>query len=252
MSKKSEELKQSGSPLQASDVAARAQRQRGLGNPNANTVALFKQSSATNEDIVQIGNTPTFAIGPAKVTAKGLSIPNGITKQQYDHIGKTLFSIEGSVQWMLGDWLRYNTEWGDIPTIAKTYRRSASSLRNSKSVAEKFSNLSRRRDKLTFAHHQEVSYNMSDADRDKYLDAAEREGLSAKALRELIRADRLDDGISEDASRIDVSAVAKKVRNLAKLLNDDRRLQQNTRDQYLADVREMRELLEDIENKLHE
>ncbi len=86
--------------------------------------------------------------------------------------------------WDLGDWLLYgqNKKWGEkYDRAVEATGYDYGTLRNAKSVAKRFP-LSRRRDKLTFAHHQEVA-SLADKDAERLLDQAEAEHLSRNDLR---------------------------------------------------------------------
>ena len=99
-------------------------------------------------------------------------------------IGQKLQSVSRSVMWWIGDWLRFGERrWGEMYAQAvEDTGRSNGGLRNAKFVADRFSDLSRRRDELSFAHHAEVSA-LPPAEADELLDLAEREGLSMRELR---------------------------------------------------------------------
>jgi hypothetical protein len=70
----------------------------------------------------------------------------------------TLKSIEQSVMWWIGDWLRFGKRrWGDRYAQAmEATERSHQTLRDAMWVANEF-DLSRWRDNLSWSHHQEVA-----------------------------------------------------------------------------------------------
>jgi N6-adenosine-specific RNA methylase IME4 len=119
---------------------------------------------------------------PGRVTTVGLDLPPDLTFEQWNGIGAALQGVSKSVQWWIGDWLRYGERrWGEMYAQAvEDTGRSAGGLRNAKFVAEAFADLSRRRDELTWSHHAEVA---GRADADELLDAAARDNLSTRELR---------------------------------------------------------------------
>jgi hypothetical protein len=94
--------------------------------------------------------------------------------------------------WWVGDWLLYGegrkADWGQKydEAIERT-GLAYGTLRNTVFVAKRFSQLSRRRDKLSWAHHQEVAGLPTEKDQDKWLSRAEKEGWSEKELSRQIR-----------------------------------------------------------------
>jgi DNA modification methylase len=114
----------------------------------------------------------------------GFEFADDLTYEQWAAIGSTLRSAEQSLMWRLGDWLLYgeNRNWGEkYDRAIEATGYDYGTLRNAKSIAKRFP-LSRRRDKLTFAHHQELA-SLSDDDAERLLDQAEAETWSRNDLR---------------------------------------------------------------------
>jgi hypothetical protein len=91
-------------------------------------------------------------------------------------------------RWWLGDWIVFGeTHYGARYTsaIAST-GLEYKTLRNYAVVARRYS-MSRRRDKLSFAHHAELCA-LDDSDQDRWLDFAEEHGWSKNELRRQLRA----------------------------------------------------------------
>jgi hypothetical protein len=65
-------------------------------------------------------------------------------------------------------------------------------------VASRFSELSRRRDNLSFSHHAELA-TLQAVEQDEWLERAELQGLSVSALRTVLRRERLGRGGAGDA-----------------------------------------------------
>src|SRR5687767_11538908 len=60
-------------------------------------------------------------IGPFTLTSTGLQIQAGATQDEWSKVGELLFRLEGSIQWLIGDWLAYGEDikWGDVKKIAE-------------------------------------------------------------------------------------------------------------------------------------
>jgi hypothetical protein len=105
--------------------------------------------------------------------------------------GRRLARIVRCSQWWLGDWVRYGTaEYGEKYTAAaKLTGYDVHSLRNMSYVASRFSEVSRRRDALSWSHHAEVAA-LSPFEQDRWLERAVQERLSVADLRLELRASR--------------------------------------------------------------
>jgi hypothetical protein len=100
--------------------------------------------------------------------------------------------------WRLGDWFNYGqsnygkSKWGDrtpdnlYDQIAGQVGLSAVTLKNAKYVCAALP-LSRRRDKLTFSHAQEIVGRVDPKDFDFWINKVVTEGIKVKALREQLR-----------------------------------------------------------------
>ncbi|WP_198168020.1 LmbU family transcriptional regulator [Herbidospora yilanensis] len=136
----------------------------------------------------------------------GLQFPTHIPLSNWEGIGRQLSLIADSSAWWLGDWLVYGEkQYGDryraaIERTSLDYQ----TLRNYAWVARRFG-LSRRRDKLSFAHHAEVAA-LTPADQDAWLQRAEEQAWSRNRLRKEIRqAAMLKNGqVPDDASETSV------------------------------------------------
>ncbi len=102
---------------------------------------------------------------------------------QWVEAGRYLGALGRGSQWWIGDWIRYGTKkWGEKYTeAARLTGYDHGSLRNLAWVASQF-DLSRRRDKLTWTHHQEIAP-LEPAEQDQWLDRAIALKLSSSDLR---------------------------------------------------------------------
>ncbi|HEU4393308.1 MAG TPA: LmbU family transcriptional regulator [Solirubrobacterales bacterium] len=109
---------------------------------------------------------------------------------QWTEVGRRLGTMGRCSQWWLGDWVRYGvSKWGEkYKVAARITGYDGHSLRNMAYVASRFE-LSRRRDKLSFSHHAEVSA-LTSSEQDQWLDLAETRRLSVGDLRVELRAAR--------------------------------------------------------------
>ena len=109
---------------------------------------------------------------PGVVTERGLILPEGLPFDDWAALGTTLGRIGRSVMWWLGDWLRYGER-----TYGEKYAQAINltgydygTLANAVYVAGRVE-LSRRRESLSFGHHQAVAA-LSPAQQERWLDAA--------------------------------------------------------------------------------
>lgn len=91
--------------------------------------------------------------------SNGLIANKGLTREQWDDAGNSLFAIEGCLSWYLGDWLSAakGEEWGygygDLEAICEEKDWNYGAARVCKSVCEAYDLLDRS-NKLTFSHHK--------------------------------------------------------------------------------------------------
>jgi hypothetical protein len=136
--------------------------------------------------------TPAFGAIPGELTATALTLSKGLTLEEWMQVGATLERMGGGVLWWTGDWLLYNDgKWGEqYLEAAKQSGYSYGTLRSAKWVTKQFE-LSRRRDKLTWAHHQEVA-RMEPAEQDDWLDLAEANKWTKAQLRTAIQRKKIE------------------------------------------------------------
>ena len=89
----------------------------------------------------------------------GLVANKTLTKEQWATVGNSLSTIEAKLSWYVGDWLAASKGeawgYGDLETVCEEFGLNYSSATSAKSVAMAYE-MSRRRQNLTFGHHQEV------------------------------------------------------------------------------------------------
>src|SRR6266540_2939298 len=135
-------------------------------------------------------NTQTGAItyriesGAADVAELGLRLPPGASKTIWETIGRRLGKQSANLPWRIGDWAFYGEgEYGShYDEMIEITGLEYGTLANYVYVAGRFT-ISRRRENLSFSHHQEVASLGSDVEQDEWLDKAVQEGWSSKELR---------------------------------------------------------------------
>lgn len=120
--------------------------------------------------------------------SNALGIPATCTFDEWQEIGGQLQKIEKAVPWWIGDWLNYGERsYGEKYAQAlDATKQSYGALRNAKWVASEYEK-SRRRDNLSFAHHQDA---LGADDPDAVLDWAEENSATRQDLRAYIRDQR--------------------------------------------------------------
>jgi hypothetical protein len=133
---------------------------------------------------------PRSSLKPVAWVAK-----DDIDHGEWEAQGRWLGSISRCSQWWVGDWVRFGAaKYGEkYAQAAELTGYDEHSLRNMAYVASRYAELSRRRDNLSFSHHAELAA-LQAAERDEWLERAEREKLSVSALRTVLRRERLARG----------------------------------------------------------
>jgi len=97
---------------------------------------------------------------------------------EWEGLGKALKEVEKSIQWVLGDWLKYGvSNYPDKYSQAlEATDYEYGTLRNAKYVASSIE-LSCRHDNLSFEHHYQVA-SLKPDDQKIWLDKAEQNNLT--------------------------------------------------------------------------
>jgi hypothetical protein len=135
-----------------------------------------------------------------------ISLPDGLSLNEWRRIGHHINVIYDSSAWWLGDWLvygqlNYPSRYRDV--IAET-SLDYQTLRNYAWVARRFPP-KRRRERLSFQHHAEVA-SMADGEQDRWLDRAERDRMTRNELRSRIRSERDEAGDKLTMVNVNVAA----------------------------------------------
>jgi hypothetical protein len=136
--------------------------------------------------VAQRAQLVTFKGAPA--TSVALKLPQELTFDEWQEIGELVVRVANASAWWIGDWVTRG-QWDFGASYREAIEKTGldyGTLRNYAWVAGKFA-VSRRRDKLSFAHHAVVAA-LTQREQDRWLDIAESERLSAKALAAAIAA----------------------------------------------------------------
>jgi hypothetical protein len=121
---------------------------------------------------------------------------------EWAEAGRRLGVLGRCGQWGLGDWIRYgNSKFGErYAWAARVTGYDVQTLMNMVYVASRFE-ISRRRENLSWSHHETVA-SLRSEEQDYWLERAARDRLSISDLRvELRSTRRLSGGISRYADR---------------------------------------------------
>lgn len=129
---------------------------------------------------VQDGN---LVVHDFQLTPTGLIAPETMTEESWTDLGHLLFRLEGSIQWLIGDWLVYGAElqYGDITQIAQAMGRDPTTFIEYAHVCRKVQLLVRT-NTLSYSHHKMVAPYKPE-DQRGLLDYAAENGLSLRQFR---------------------------------------------------------------------
>jgi hypothetical protein len=122
------------------------------------------------------------------LTSHGLVLPDELSFEEWEEAGRFLGRLGNACAWAIGDWVLHGQYAGygaKYETALEQTGFEYGTLRNYASVAGRFE-LSRRRDKLSFGHHQAVA-SLGEREQEAWLDRTEEYGWSREELRERLR-----------------------------------------------------------------
>jgi len=131
-------------------------------------------------------------IPQCEITEVGIIIGESVNFEQWKGIGQFLDKVEGTTQWMRGDWLAFGLErgerwgWGKLKKVVDKLNWNYFTAKHIQSVAIKFKERGRRRPRLSFGHHIEVAPFKEEKEQDYWLDEAWKNNWSQKQLRKKI------------------------------------------------------------------
>lgn len=130
------------------------------------------------------------------LTPHGLQIDDGVTESQWENCGEVLDTMSKATQWAIGDWyLHGEQEWGrKYDDCQERFGIEYQTVANLVSVARKFE-FSRRRENLTWSHHEEVA-GLDPFEADLLLDEAEEQEWTRKQIRAARRQSNFPEPVS--------------------------------------------------------
>lgn len=198
------EMAPSSRPYMPMDEADRVRNNQFPTAPHISPKVLLEQEKARTQqlefDLAQakaagqvLASDGTINVHNFQLTPSGMIAPEEARFEDWEQVGHLLFRLEGSIQWLVGDWLLYGEQvkWGETDEIAKALGRETQTLYHYKSICLAFE-FCRRRQNLTFGHHEGVR-RLSHEDQERALDYAEQEGLSVAAFRKWLKGPTPDD-----------------------------------------------------------
>lgn len=137
------------------------------------------------EQVLVVTSAPDRIQGPFIPQGYGLVPIGDPTFEEWLAFGENLKNIEKGVHFWIGDWINYGrARWDQTPRYKLAVQQLGfdyRTLRNDAWVASKVE-VSRRRDTLSFSHHEEVAP-YTPEEQELLLDHAKEQGWSAKKLR---------------------------------------------------------------------
>lgn len=132
----------------------------------------------------------SYKFGSFSLTSHGFEMPKNVTSEEFFALGEMLFRMEGSLQWLIGDFAlnaKEGTSFGEAYVdLMDKYDRSYSTVSKYKQTAERIP-FFRRRKKLGWSHHTEIAQaDLTDPQRWALLEECESADWSVKILRDEI------------------------------------------------------------------
>lgn len=172
----------------------------------------------------------------------GLIPPDEITQESWEQVGLLLFRLEGSMQWLIGDWLAYgeDLQYGQVKQIADSLGKDYKTLRNCMTVSRAIE-VSRRRDTLSYGHHEAVTKYEPD-EQAQYLAYAQHQGLNRAQFRKWLK-EEIDGNLTPELPSSDVPKFDVIARDLQKFMQTDPET---------LKPKQLQVLQTEIQNRLHE
>lgn len=132
-------------------------------------------------------------LGHCVMTPVGLKMPDDLPHDEWEFIGEKLKRLQGSLQWMIGDWVNQadRISYGDHQSFAEQIGFRVKTIYEYAYVARQLE-FSIRMENLSFGHHQLVA-GMDAPEQKKWLEAASKDDWSVAELRKQIKASQITD-----------------------------------------------------------
>lgn len=153
------------------------------------SASIYGFENVQHSDELTVVDGGTFQFRGFQLTKVGFELPEGraISADDFSDLGELLFALDGSIQWLIGDWLLHGEdrpEWGDrYEAVIQHTGKSYSTLTGYKSIARKIP-FCRRQQNLSYSHHVEVANaNLDDETSWELLQHAAEQNWSVRVLR---------------------------------------------------------------------
>jgi hypothetical protein len=122
------------------------------------------------------------------VDRTSLELTDELTFEEWVNLGEQLTEVGDSMAWWVGDWIEQGTVvyGGKYADALEVMALDLSTLKSYAYVARRFSETFRRRNNLSWSHHEAVA-SLVEAEQDAFLDAAVKHEWSVRDLRDAIR-----------------------------------------------------------------
>lgn len=125
-----------------------------------------------------------------ELSKTSLKFKREVTKEQWGQVFSGLKTIEGCVQFWIGDCLKYREQkWGMYEDVVEEGSRELKTIQNIKYVSDSVES-SRRREDLSFTHHSEVAP-LEPQKQEEYLQKAVDNDWTVRELRDAIKEDKI-------------------------------------------------------------
>jgi hypothetical protein len=133
-----------------------------------------------------------------QLTPTGLRSPEMISPNAWVDVGRLLAKLEGSLQWLVGDWIVYGEaiKWGDTEALAGELGCAVQTVYDYASVSRKVQ-FSIRIENLSFAHHRLVT-SMTPDFQSYALKFAAHHKYSVAEMRRWIKLDMPEEGLPKE------------------------------------------------------
>ena len=119
-------------------------------------IALDAIDQETGEIVTIDSDGPRLPVR-VKKTRVSLEIPEDLSFEDWSAMGDVLNGVQGSIMWWVGDWAGVGQRYGEkYSEVAAATGYDYSTIAHAKSVADRIE-FCRRRQNLSWAHHQEVA-----------------------------------------------------------------------------------------------
>lgn len=145
-----------------SETRHETQRIQALQEENA---ALVEEVEDLRDLALKTENGSMIDLGRCQLTPVGLRLPDDLSHEEWVDVGQQLFQIEGSLQWMIGDWLAFaeRKQYGEAKAIAHKLGKNPGTLHNWAWVSRELSDPATRYESLSHTHHLTVVSLVSNA-----------------------------------------------------------------------------------------